>query len=267
MGLLAAKRAGFPTISYLPMAHPLSVSGKPVALRFREMVNGYLYRTPDRFITISESARGMLLERGARDVLVVPNTITSKPLLPSDREKFREKHGIRTEQYLVGVIGRIDFRQKGQDFALEAISRFRQQLCAYKFLFVGDGPDTKKLEAMIMKTNLSEVAQVLPWDDDLGKLYAALDMLLIPSRFEGVPLVMLEAMFHKLPIIASNVDAMAEFLPQSWLFRFGDHQALFDRLKNITNVDNSNVFGIAPKTRLRKFHRRAVLRQDDCCNS
>jgi glycosyltransferase involved in cell wall biosynthesis len=252
MGLLAAKRAGFRTISYLPMAHSVSVSGKPVALWLRDSVNEHFYRLPDKIITISDSARKMLLERSAQDVVVVPNGIEVRPMIRGDHEKFREECGIGKEEYVIGTIGRIDFRQKGQDFALQAIRRFQRQLEGYKFVFVGDGPDAQRLKAMIAKAGLSRLAQVLPWCSDPGKIYAGLDMLMIPSKYEGVPLVMLEAMANRLPIIASNSDGMAELLPQNWLFPFGDHQALVDRLAYVRNADNG---------RRLESHRELVLEQ------
>jgi len=242
LALLAAKRAGVRTISYIPMAHSLSVSGTPLALRLREMVNKHFYRLPDKFITISESARRMLLERGVtQEIVVVQNGVKVRPLVASDREEFRERHGIKSSECVVGVIGRIDFRQKGQDFALEGIRRYRNRLECFRFLFVGEGPDEKRLEALIRSANLAQTVQVLPWCDNPWKIYAGLDILLIPSRFEGVPLVMLEAMSRKLPIVASNADGMADLLPQQWLFRFGDHQALVDRLVRVSSTDNSQL--------------------------
>ena len=253
MGLLAAKRAGLRTVSYIPMAHHVSVSGTPVAVRLREMVNAYLYGLPDKFITISESARGMLLDRGVtRNVVVVPNAIEVRPAAESDREDFRGKHGIQTGECVVGVVGRIDFRQKCQDFALQAFSRFRHHIEGYRLVFIGEGPDEQKLRAMIANDHLSQTVQVLPWHRNPEKIYAGLDMLLIPSRFEGVPLVMLEAMSYGVPIVASNSDGMAELLPQKWLFPFGDHRALVDRLVDVRNADNS---------RLLKFHRTRIMEE------
>jgi len=121
---LAAKRAGFRTISYIPLAHPVSVSGKPFALWLREKVNGYFYRLPDKIITISEGARQMLLARGTTpDVVVVPNGVEMTAIQGSDRQRFREAHGIGRDDYVVGVVGRIEFRQKGQDFAVRAVAR------------------------------------------------------------------------------------------------------------------------------------------------
>jgi glycosyltransferase involved in cell wall biosynthesis len=244
LGLLAAKRAGIPTVSYLPMAHPVSVSGKPVAVKLRDKVNRYFYRLPDKFITISEEARTMLLEHGARHVVVVPNGIEVKTLARSDREQFREEQGFGEEKWVVGTIGRIDFRQKGQDFAFEAIRRLRGRLEDYRFVFVGEGPDEEKLKRMILKADLSEFIRVLPWRSNTCKIYAGIDMLMIPSKFEGVPLVMLEAMSYRLPIIATNVDAMAALLPHNWLFPFGDHQALIERLVQVRNDNNSELLAL-----------------------
>src|SRR6267143_715045 len=210
LGLLAAKRAGFRTISYIPLAHPVSVSGKPFALWLREKVNGYFYRLPDKIITISEGARQMLLARG-------------------------------TTPDVVGVVGRIEFRQKGQDFAVRAVARYKEDLKNFRFLFVGSGPDEARLAGMIVSLGVARHAQVLPWHPNPAEVYSGIEMLLIPSKFEGVPLTMLEAMARELPVIASNVDGMAEILPQSWLFPYGDCAALVDTLRRVRNSDNATL--------------------------
>jgi len=238
MGLLAAKRAGFRTVSYIPMAHPVSVSGKPFALGVREKVNGYFYRLPDKFITSSEDARQMLLARGATpDVVVVPNGVQVKAIRESEREGFREAHRIHGCEYVVAVVGRIDFRQKAQDFAVQAIARFRHELADCRFLFIGSGPDEHQLRTMIANSDLAERVQVLPWSDNPAEIYAGIDMLLIPSKFEGFPLVMLEAMSCGFPVVASNVDGMAELLPEGWLFPTGNSRAMMDTLLRVKNSD------------------------------
>lgn len=254
LGLLAANRAGFQTISYIPMAHSVSVSGSPVAVHIREWVNRYFYRLPNRFITISASAREMLLSHGATSVIeIVPNCIEFRPPLNTDRMSFRTTHGIRATEYAVGIVGRYDFRQKAQDFALHAISKFRDRLSGFKFLLVGEGRDDRKLREMITGLDLSSLVQLLPWSDNPARIYAGLDMLLIPSRFEGVPLVMLEGMFHRLPIAATNADGMAELLPQNWLFPFGNHEALIDRVIAFRNGNHQELLEAHKKLVLTEF--------------
>jgi len=242
LGLLAAKKAGLRTITYIPMAHHISISGRPIAAGLREAVNGYFYRLPDKFITISEDARRTLLARGGTsDVVVVPNGVEVRATRELERERFRKAHGLRQGDYVIAIIGRIDFRQKGQDFAVQAISCHRKELVNCKFLFIGGGPDERQLQKLVAGSDLQERVQVLPWIDEAGEIYAGIDMLLIPSRFEGVPLVMLEAMSSKVPIIASNIDGMAEMLPGNWLFPYGNCKALVETLSHVRNSDNTTV--------------------------
>jgi glycosyltransferase involved in cell wall biosynthesis len=242
MGLMAAKRVGAYTVSYIPMAHPVRIAGNPFLTAFRDSINRRFYSLPDRIITISEGARRMLIERGATpNIVVVPNGVESRGIQQSDRQEFREALKIEKKQFAITILGRISFKQKGQDFAVRAISRFRSELENFRFLIVGSGPDAPKLRSMISELDLNPQVQVLPWEDDPKGVYAGTDMLLIPSRFEGVPLVMLEAMSAGLPIVATNVDIMPELLPKDWLFPYGDSKALIDTLRYVATRDNTHI--------------------------
>jgi len=122
------------------MAHPVSVAGKQVAVHLRDALNRHFYSLPDKFITISEGVRQMLLARGVRsEIAVVPNCIDRIEFRESTREEFRKQHGLKKEDYVVGIVGRIIFGQKAQDFVVESIVRFREVLRDFKFLFIGDG--------------------------------------------------------------------------------------------------------------------------------
>ena len=236
--VLAAKRLGVRTVSYIPMAHPVSVSGRPMATGARDALNRYFYRLPDKFVTISTGVRAMLRARGATSqIAVVPNGIEPITIRSCDRQEFRADHGIEPNQFAVAVVGRIEFRQKRQDFALRCFARLAEKGKNWKLLFVGSGPDERTLRAMICDMKLADFAEVLPWSANPANIYAGIDALLIPSRFEGVPLVMLEAMSCGLPIAASDVDGMAESLPKGWLFPPGDADALIDTLAAIRQQD------------------------------
>jgi glycosyltransferase involved in cell wall biosynthesis len=239
-GLLAAKRLGIQTISYIPMAHSVSVSGRPIAVGLRDALNKYFYQLPDKYITSSNGARDMLVARGAKaDIAVVPNGIEPITLQESDRNRFRDGHGIMERDCVVAVVGRIDFRQKCQNFALQSVARFRRKLTDWKFLFIGSGPDEEKLKRIIVDLDLGQLAMLLPWSPSRAQFYAGIDILLIPSRFEGVPLVMGEAMSCGLRIVASDVDAMTESLPKSWLFPYGNSKAMVDTLIRVRSDDVS----------------------------
>jgi glycosyltransferase involved in cell wall biosynthesis len=262
LGLMAAKRAGAYTISYIPMAHPVAMVGSSFLAGVRDSINSRFYRLPDKIITISESSRRMLLARGAKpEVVVVPNAVERPCMSPRDREDFRGTHHIEKDTYVVAILGRIQFKQKGQDFALQAVASFRNRLSNFQFLIVGSGPDEEKLRNMIAKLSFEQQVRVLPWKEDLRAVYAGIDMLLIPSRFEGVPLVMLEAMSAGVPIVASNVDGMAELLPHEWLFLYGDCEALIDRLRYVAAADNTKILE-SHKNRVAQEFTMAMFRKN-----
>jgi glycosyltransferase involved in cell wall biosynthesis len=218
LGLLAAKRAGLRTITYIPMAHHISVCGRPFAAGFREMVNGYFYRLPDKIITISETARRMLLTRGIRsDVVVVPNGVEVRAGRSQERDGFRHNHGLRSEDFVIATIGRIDFRQKGQDIAVQTISRYRQELVGCKFLFIGSGPDERRLREMVADSQLQVMVRVLPWTDKTPEISSGRFPCSCRRDSRAFP-GDVEAMSRKLPIVASKVDGMAEFLPEAGCF-------------------------------------------------
>lgn len=238
LGLVVANRIGLRTISYIPMAHRLDTCFSLVT-NCRDFLDKKLYRLPDKFVTISESAKRMLRERGTKaQIEVVPNGIDFK-YSAVKRADARRALGIPERDYVVAVIGRITFSQKAQDFFVDAIARHRGQLNGFRFCIVGEGPDEQKLRTMIGNLKLGDCFSILPWQNDLSSLYSAIDLVVIPSKFEGVPLVMLEAMWYGLPIVASDVDGMAEVLPSAWLFRRGDPESLVNTLQRVQLADNS----------------------------
>lgn len=240
-GLLAAKRAGLRIVSYIPMAHPAQLA-TPIAAGIRNYVNRYYYGLPHKFITVNEITRRSLLDQGAKAKIdVVPNCVERFAISSTDRERFRMKHNLKQSDYVAAVVGRIDFRQKGQDFAVRSIARFKDELPDFKFVFVGDGPDEGRLRALISAFNLEQQAFVVPRESNRSEIYGGIDLLLIPSKFEGVPLVMLEAMLSGVRIAASQVDGMSESLPRDWLFPFGDMRAFATALVSARNEDASRV--------------------------
>jgi glycosyltransferase involved in cell wall biosynthesis len=140
----------------------------------------------------------------------------------------------------MGIVGRIQFKQKGHDFLINALSENVDQLGNFKLLVVGDGPDRYALESMVNQQGLAEYVIFIPWHDDLSFVYSSLDVVLIPSRFEGLPLVMLESMYHNVPVLASNRDGMKEVLPEEWLFDCCDSDSFIKSLLRIKNMDNTD---------------------------
>lgn len=239
-GLLAAKRSGLRTISYIPMAHSLThISGARWS-RIRDRLNRYFYHLPDHFISVSHSMARVLRQQGVRSrISVVYNGVDWTHYRRMDRQQSRETYELEDRDYAIAIVGRIQFKQKGHDFLIKAISHFSDEFEGCKLLIVGDGPDAASLKETVLSLNLNHIVRFLPWSSSLSELYSAIDMLVIPSNFEGVPVVMLEGMYFGLPVIASNIDGMSEMLPKSWLFKHSNENSFVETFRLIKNRNNN----------------------------
>ncbi len=238
-GLGAAHSAGIPLMSFLPMAHPAAlVRGQnSLAVRLQEWLYRRLYALPDCFLTICKTAKAQLHE-----LYKVPNERIfihyfgldfdrSQPLaLPARRNEATRQ---------LALIGRIELQQKRHDFFLQHLAAHREYLPPLHVHIIGDGPDREKLERLVDTLHLRDVVSFAGWVDDTAAWYQKLDAVLLPSRFEGVPVVMLEAMRWGLPVLASDLDGMAELLPKDWLFPVDDGKEMIRRLQELLTHDQA----------------------------
>jgi len=237
-GLGAARSAGIPLMSFLPMAHPVAlVRGcNSPAVRLQELLYRRLYALPDYFFTICKTAEAQLHRLHG----VAPERIFVQYFgLKYDRSQsllMPRQRGPR-EEYHLALIGRIEFQQKQHDFFLRHLAAHRNELPPLHVHIIGDGPDRERLIAVSKELGLGDIVSFEGWIDDMTVWYRRLDAVLLPSRFEGVPVVMLEAMRWGVPVLASNLDGMAEMLPEDWCFPVNDGQEMIRRLKTMLAED------------------------------
>lgn len=112
----------------------------------------------------------------------------------------------KTNKFFISV-GRLEY-QKGQDLLIEIFKKFKDKTNTFdwKLFLVGDGSQRKKLEAKINYLNLTEDIILTGATTDVKKYYDMSDIFLMTSRWEGMPLVIDEALFFKLPIIAFDCE-------------------------------------------------------------
>jgi glycosyltransferase involved in cell wall biosynthesis len=115
--------------------------------------------------------------------------------------------GART---VVGTLARLD-PIKGLDLLLRAV----QPLARVDVLLVGDGPARAELEVLAAELGLAERVRFVPWADDARARLAELDVFVLPSRNEGFPLSIVEAMLAGRPVIATDVGSVSEAVDDS----------------------------------------------------
>jgi len=146
-------------------------------------------------------------------VRVVPNGADA----PDEAVEWPEARALR-EQLGVGVLrplwvcaGRLE-RQKGQDVLLEALARVQAAGLEFVAAFAGDGSERAALEKRAAALGVAERVRFLGALDAIGPLLLAADAVVLPSRWEGLPLTLLEAMARARPIVAAAVGGVPEVL-------------------------------------------------------
>lgn len=233
LALHAARRAGLRCASYIPVPHLHREMGAKLGAA-RDLACRHLFGLPDAFVTISDEMAAMLRRRGAGQAIhVVYNGVDTSRFVPRDRAECRAALGLPSAALLLGVIGRVEFRQKQQQLLVEAVASRPALAADCHLVFAGEGPDREALRAWCERRH--PAATLLPWSDPAG-LYPALDALVIPSRYEGLPLVMLEALACGTSVLGSDRDGMKDLLPAERRFRPDDVAALADAIESFAGA-------------------------------
>ena len=214
--------------------HAFCFDAFPAGFRRRLAVGmeRWLAQRTDRFAFVSETEKrdavGLCHADEAR-IRVIPNGLPADfaaGLLPRDRA--RQEWGIPPEAVLVGVPGRL-CRQKGQDWLLGALARLDLTGLGLRICFCGTGPDEVALQIACRRLGLALQVTWLGYVPDLPRRWRAFDLVVLPSRYEGLSYVLLETLAAGVPLIVSDIPA--NFPRPEWRGRLravpvGDEHAL-----------------------------------------
>ena len=121
----------------------------------------------------------------------------------------RSDIGVDKDDIVLGTVARFT-EQKGHAYLIDAAVRIINSFPSAKFVFVGDGPLRGDLEYQIDKLGIKEHFKLLGFRNDIKELLNIFDIFILPSLYEGLPNVVLEAMACYKPVIATAVDGTVE---------------------------------------------------------
>lgn len=169
----------------------------------------------DRLIAVSKTIHESLArEYGGSHVVHIYNGVEIGRLRPvRPRAEVREMVQVSSGEALIGTVGRLS-PVKGQVHLLKAMRRLLDQGRKVRLVFVGDGPLRQHLEEVARKLQIVGNVSFLGQRDDTYDLMQAMDVLVLPSLSEGIPLVVLEAMVIGVPVLASRVGGIPEIIEE-----------------------------------------------------
>lgn len=141
---------------------------------------------------------------------------------------IRERYSHNSSRILIGCFGRLSF-EKGQDVLLRAMVEVVNGNHDVLVLFLGDGPEQEALQSLSRELGLAEKVLFHQHTSAMRDYYEAIDILVVPSRSEGLPNVLLEALCFGIPVIATDVGAVREVITDGktgWIVPAGDTRAL-----------------------------------------
>ena len=168
----------------------------------------------------SEKAAAWLYGRHAAESELLRNGIDTNSCAFDEtiRAQMRSALGIADDRKVFGHVGRfIDL--KNHAFLLEAFARLHAESAQSLLLLVGDGPLTESMQERARALQLGDSVRFLGLRDDVPHLLQAMDCFVLPSRVEGLPLVIVEAQAAGLPCLVSDaVSPMADLSACSFRF-------------------------------------------------
>ena len=195
--VIASRRAGIPVLSHVR---------NPVADTW---VNRVLMRQLARVVTVSQNYERQLAGWNlnvpvytCHDGVIAPDPVLS-------RADDIRRSLVPADAIFIGSVGRLD-EQKGYDHLIRAQRIIKNKYPKVHLAIAGEGPMRSMLEQLIRELDLSDVVHLCGFRTDISDFVSALDLFVSSSRWEGLPIAVVEAMLLRKPVVATDVGGVSE---------------------------------------------------------
>ncbi len=195
-----------------------------------KLLNRWCYRQAARRVAISEMIRSQLLERDWGPVDLVPSAYSGIASDPAETRAFRSRF---PECFIVGHVGALVDRHKGQRVLLEVARRLEKRVPKMVFVFLGEGVDG---DALREESRDQKNVFWLGFKENIIDYIAGFDVFAFPSRNEGLGSVLLDVMANEIPVVASRVGGIPDIITHEntgLLFNESDAGALAEALERL----------------------------------
>ena len=269
IGRLAARLANVPVIIHSTQGYAFkdyaqNVWGRWFFLQLEKMATSWC----DIIISANQADRQMVIEAGIvseAKITNIPNGIDLKSIdaaeCPSD---LRKSLGLVGDGKIVGVMARL-VPQKGIEYFLDAIPQITQVHPTVQFVVVGDGPQRVELEARVDRLGLKPVVNFVGFRSDWIQVLRVMDLFVMPSLWEGLPITLLGAMATSRAVVATRIKGITDVCggaPVAWLVEPKDSQALAQAILALLADDAlARAFGLAARQLVEEKYSEEVMNE------
>lgn len=126
-------------------------------------------------------------------------------------QQLKGKYRLKNEDFIIGFIGRLS-EQKGLIPFIYELANVKNQFIGCKFLIVGCGEQEEVIRDLVTTLQLTELFVFTGFQANVYPFYQLIDLFFLPSLYEGLPMVLLEAMAYGKPVVSMNVGSISEVL-------------------------------------------------------
>lgn len=210
------------------------------------------------FISINSQIKQELLEFDITEnkIIHIPNgvdTVRFSPVSPQEKNKIKQELGYKEKDRLISFVGRFEERKRVIDliYAWKKIEKSYPQHC---LVLVGDGEERNFYEESCIQLNIQKRVTFMGLSSCVEKILKITDLFVFPSRLEGLPNVLLEAMATGLPILTTDIPGINELIESEktgLLVPPQDEAALIQGLHYmLINQQRAKDFGIAARQKI-----------------
>lgn len=234
LGRIAAKFCGVKKVVYTvhgwgSSVNPYQSKFKTYVLSFIEIILSF-FCTDIVCVSKADEKIGTKFKISGQKLCTIYNGITVNTV--NEVKNIREELNILNDEMIIGTVARVA-PQKNWKNSLKLIQYLKKQSIDVKFLWIGDGPEFEKLKINIKKMKLENSFILLGNRNDVEEILENLDIFILLTNWEGLPISIIEAMHKGLPIIASNVG--------------GNKELVFNNKNGYLIQDNDNIEFIGNK--------------------
>jgi len=238
IGRIVAKMAGVPIILHTFHGHVFHSYFGSWKTRFFLLMERLLAHFTDRIITVTDEQRREILSYkvgSPRKVVSVPLGLELERFLECEKGKIKRELHIDDHTKMVGIVARL-VPVKNHLCFLRSASIVLERCKNVKFLIVGDGELRELLEMEVCNLGLQNDVIFLGFRRDLEHIYADLDVVVLSSLNEGLPVAIIEAMAAGKPVVCTKVGGVPDLVEDGkngFLVPSDDHIAMADAIVKI----------------------------------